>query len=56
MHSSSDLEKNVRLKYLTQDDPLGRHDSVLDRGDVIPLDWRGKEAWASPTATPSCSA
>ena len=43
--SGSDLEKNVRLKYLTQDDPLGRHDSVLDRGDVIPLDWRGKEAW-----------
>ncbi len=43
--SFSDIEKGVRLKYLTQDDPLGRHSSVLDRGDVIPLDWRGTEAW-----------
>ena len=43
--SSQDLSKGVRLKYVTQDDPLGRHSSVLDRGDVIPLDWKGKEAW-----------
>ncbi len=43
--SSSDIENGVRLKYVTQDDPLDRHSSVLDRGDVIPLDWKGKAAW-----------
>ena len=43
--SSQDIEKGVRLKYVTQDDPLSRHGSVLDRGDVIPLDWKGTEAW-----------
>ncbi len=46
--SSQDIINGVRLKYVTQDDPLNRHSSVLDRGDVIPLDWRGKEAWGVP--------
>ena len=43
--SSQDVSKGVRLKYLTQEDPLERHPYVLDRGDVIPLDWRSKAAW-----------
>ena len=43
--SSQDVSKGVRLKYVTQDDPLGRHATALDRGDVIPLDWRSREAW-----------
>ena len=43
--SDSDDSKGVLLKYTTQDDPLGRHLTVFDRGDVIPLDWRSTEAW-----------
>ncbi len=43
--STDDDSLGVLLKYATQDDPLGRHPSVLDRGDVIPLDWRSKAAW-----------
>ena len=43
--SSQDVSQGVRLKYVTRDDPLNRHSSVLDRGDVIPLDWKSKEAW-----------
>jgi len=43
--SSADVDAGVNLHYTTLDDPLGRHASALDRGDVIPWDWQEEEAW-----------
>ncbi len=43
--SGSDAWGGVNLKYQTVDDPDSRHTSVLDRGDVIPLDWESERVW-----------
>ncbi len=35
----------INLKYPTSNDPATRHTSVMDRGDIIPLDWESEQVW-----------
>lgn len=45
--SSSDDAAGVNIKYPTVADPASRHAWALDRGDVIPWDWRDEAVWGA---------
>ena len=45
--AGNDVVAGVNVKYPTTSDPLGRHVSAFDRGDVIPFDWQDEEAWGA---------
>ncbi len=43
--AAADDTAGVNLKYPRTSDPDSRHSWVMDRGDVIPLDWESEEVW-----------
>ncbi len=43
--TGADTSASYLLKYPTEDDPLNRHATVFDRGDVVPFDWLSESVW-----------
>jgi Tfp pilus tip-associated adhesin PilY1 len=43
--SAQDISAGVNLHYTTVDDPLNRHATAFDRGDLIPWDWQDEAVW-----------